>query len=247
MRRRWIVLAALCALLGVLMQYVYTAVRFTGFLCLCAAPVALLWGFLDARRERRWAKIARYVLALLLAAGFGLFAVLEVQVIAGGRTDDETPVEAVVILGAGVNGTRPSLSLQVRLEAALLYIADRPDIPIVVSGARGGGESISEAACMADWLVDHGVDPGRVHLEEQARSTAENVRYARAVLSDLGIDSGAPVAVVTADYHLYRASLYWDDAGFVPVAAHMPSRFLPLTVNYYIREAFGVAHLLVLE
>lgn len=246
MKRRWLLLAALLALLGILMRYVFTAVRFCGFLCLCAVPVALLWGFLSARRERRWARIARRILALALAAGFALFAALEVRVIAAGHTDEETAAEAVVILGAGVNGTQPSLSLLVRLEAALAYIADRPDIPIVVSGAQGGGEGISEARCMADWLVARGVDPGRVHLEEQARSTEENIRYSKALLSDLGIEEGAPVAVVTADYHLYRASLYWDGPGFVPVAAHMSARYLPLTVNYCIREAFGVVYLRVL-
>ena len=100
---------------------------------------------------------------------------------------------------------------------------------------------------MADWLTARGVDPGRIYLEEQARSTAENVQYAKEMLSALGVGPAAPVAVVTADYHLFRASLYWKDPGFIPVAAHMPRRFLPLTINYYIREAFGVAHLLVLE
>ena len=99
---------------------------------------------------------------------------------------------------------------------------------------------------MADWLTGHGLDPRRIHLEEQARSTAENVWYAKEMLRVLGVGSAAPVAVVTADYHLYRASLYWDDPGFVPVAAHMPAKYLPLTINYYIREVFGVVYLSVL-
>lgn len=246
MKRQWVILSALLLLLGLLMRYVYTAVRFCGFLCLCAVPVVLLWGFLSARRERPSARIARRVLGLALMAGFALFAVLEVQVIAAGRTDDQSVPEAVVILGAGVNGTQPSLSLLVRLEAALDYIADKPGIPIVVSGAQGGGEAVSEAECMAAWLIGRGVDPSRVYLEEQARNTEENIRYSKEVLAELGVDASAPVAVVSADYHLYRSSLYWEGPGFVPVAAHMPARFLPLTVNYYIREVFGVVYLRVL-
>ncbi len=246
MRRCWLALAAMLALAGLLMRRVFTAVRFCGFLCLCAVPVCLLWGFLSAQRGRRWADIVRWVLAVCIGAGFALFAVIEIQVIAAGHTDEETSVEAVVILGAGVNGTQPSLSLQVRLEAALDYLSDKPEIPVVVSGAQGGGEAVSEARCMADWLAGHGVDPGRIHLEEQARSTAENVWYAKEMLRVLGVGSAASVAVVTADYHLYRASLYWDDPGFVPVAAHMPVKHLPLTINYYIREVFGVVYLSVL-
>ena len=175
-----------------------------------------------------------------------MLCAIEAMVIYRGETDNSAlPVDAVIVLGAGVNGREPSLSLLVRLEAALAYIADKPALPIVVSGARGRGESVSEAACMAAWLAGRGVDPGRIYQEEQARSTAENVRYAKEILASLGIAPQAPVAVVTADYHLCRASLYWDSPGFVPVAAHMPARYLPLTVNYYIREAFGLVYLWV--
>ena len=245
MRRCWAVLAALCLLLGVLLCRVFPAVRFTGFLLLCAVPVLLLWGALSARRHRRWARTARLVLSAALAAGFVFFAVLEVRVISAGVSDGDTPVRAVVILGAGVNGTEPSLSLRARLEAALDYLADRPDIPVVVSGGQGSGEEISEAACMAAWLTDRGVSPDRVYLEERARNTEENIRFSQALLAAQGIGPGAAVAVVTSDYHLYRVSLYWEGPGLVPVAAQMPLRFLPLTVNYYIREAFGAARFLI--
>ena len=59
------------------------------------------------------------------------------------------------------------------------------------------------------------------------------------------MDTTAKIAVVSADYHLYRASLYWGTPGMVPVAAHMPGQYWPLTGNYYIREAFAAASLLV--
>ena len=150
-------------------------------------------------------------------------------------------MDAVVVLGAGVNGTVPSLSLQVRLEAALDYIADKPDIPIVVTGSQGPGEDISEAQCMADWLIDHGVAADRILLEDQADNTEENIEFSSAMLRDNGIDVTSNIAVVTSDYHLCRASILWSVPWMVPVAAHMPEAYWPLTVNYFIREAFAVA------
>lgn len=234
-------LAALCLLLGVLLQFVFTSLRFTGFLFCCAAGVLALFALLTRwRGDHRWALWARRVLLALLAVGFAFFAVLEVWVLSWARTDWDTPVSAVIVLGAGVNGTEPSLSLQTRLEAALDYIRDKPDIPVVVSGSRGRGKAISEARCMYGWLTARGVPPGQIVLEERADNTRENIRYSLELLRERGLDTAAGVAVVSSDYHLCRASMYMP-GGMVPVAARMPARYLPLTVNYFVREAFGVA------
>ncbi len=234
-------LAALCLLLGTLMRFVYTAVRFTGFLFWCAAVTLALFALLTRWKERyRGALWARRVLLAMLAAGFALFAVLECRVLSWSRTDYETDVSAVIILGAGVNGRTPSLSLRTRLDAALDYIQDKPEVPVVVSGSQGRGEDISEARCMYEWLTARGVPPERIILEEQADNTRENIGYSLALLSERGIDAGDGVAVVSSGYHLCRASMYMP-GNMVPVAARMPARYLPLEVNYYIREAFGIA------
>ena len=239
------ILAVLSFLLGTLMQFVFTAVRFTGLLFWCAAAALVIFALLTRWKEKhRWALWLRRVFLALLAAGFAFFAVLEVRVISWARTDNDTPVTAVTVLGAGVNGTEPSLSLRTRLDAALAYVQDKPDIPIIVSGSQGQGEDISEARCMADWLMDRGIDPGRIWLEEQADNTRENIRYSLDMLSERGMDTTANIAVVTSDYHLCRASMYMP-GNMVPVAAHMPARYFPLTLNYYVREAFGVAAELV--
>lgn len=233
------ILAVLCLLLGALMQFVFTAVRFTGFLFWCAAAVLALFALLTRWREKhRWALWARRGLLALLAAGFALFAVLECRVLSWARTDNETPVSAVIVLGAGVNGRTPSLSLLTRLDAALAYVQDKPEIPIVVSGSQGRGEEISEARCMYDWLAAHGIPAERIILEERAANTEENIRYSLELLEKL--DIAGNIAVVSSDYHLCRAAMHLG-GDMVPVAARMPARYLPLTVNYYIREAFGIA------
>ena len=239
------ILAILSLLLGAVMQFVYTAGRFTGLLFWGAAAALVIFALLTQWKEKyRWALWLRRGLLVLLAAGFTFFTVLEARVISWARTDNDTPVTAIIILGAGVNGTEPALSLWTRLDAALAYAQDKPDVPIIVSGSQGQGEDISEARCMADWLMNRGVDPDRIWLEEQADITRENIQYSLALLSERGLDTTANIAVVTSDYHLCRASMYMP-GNMVPVAAYMPTRFFPLTLNYYVREAFGIAAELV--
>ena len=135
------ILAVLCLLLGALMQFVFTAVRFTGFLFWCAAAVLALFALLTRWREQHhWALWARRGLLALLAAGFAFFAVLECRVLSWARTDNETPVSAVIVLGAGVNGRTPSLSLLTRLDAAGIYPgqAGHPCCGLRLTGPGGG-------------------------------------------------------------------------------------------------------------
>ncbi|MBR3704908.1 MAG: YdcF family protein [Oscillospiraceae bacterium] len=236
--------AALSFLLGVGLAFVYSAVRFTGFLFCLAGGVIVLWAMLDSQSgKRKWALIAKRTLSVLLVLGVFLFAFLETEVIRWSKTDNESTVTGVIVLGAGVNGTVPSLSLRVRLDAALAYIADKPDIPIVVTGSQGPGEDISEARCMADWLIARGIDESRILVEDQADNTRENIAFSKEMLFENGYDTTAQFAVVSSDYHLCRAAMHWNLPGMVPVAAKMPEQYQYslLTVNYYIREAFALA------
>ena len=237
-------IAASSLLFGILLANVYPAVRFTGLLFCLAAGVLVLWGILNNwSKQRRWAVLAKRMLTVLLLLGVLLFVCLETAVVSWAKTDAESAVDGVIVLGAGVNGTVPSLSLRVRLEAALDYIADKPTIPIVVTGSQGQGEDISEARCMADWLIAHGVEESRILVEDQADDTEENIAFSKSLLLANGYDISARYAVVSNDYHLCRAAMYWEQPDMVPVAAKMPAPYQQslLTVNYYIREAFALA------
>ena len=238
MRRREIPLYAVVAA-GILLALCYRPMRVIGVLTACLGVLVLVLCRLR-RTESRAARLARRTLLLLTACGLFLFAALEIYVVTHDGTDAERMPDAVVILGAGVNGKTPSLSLRVRLDAALAYVADKPDVPIVVTGGRGGGEDVTEAACMAAYLTERGIAPERILQEQKAMNTRENIDLSLQILRENGYDTERAVAFVTADYHLARTKVLYGGDGFIPVAATMPAKYFPLTVNYYLREAFGL-------
>lgn len=244
-RERLLFAAALVFLaLAVLLRFV-PGLRFSALLCLCATAVLFIFYLLEhfARRGHRAAAWCELALIAALLLGFSLFTVLETMVVRGSFADEsDAPVSAVIVLGAGVNGETPSLTLRTRIDAAAAYLEEHPDVPVVLSGGQGPGEAITEAECMRRALVRRGVDESRLYPEERSTSTQENLRYSRAILEELGVDTAQRVAIVTSDFHLCRARLMWDgDTAAVP--AHLPSAlyFQCLTVNYFIREAFGLA------
>ena len=219
--------AALLALAGAALMTVRPwGMRFSGFLLAGLAAVLVMALLLD-----RWAaasktgRLCRRVFQTALTLALVSLICIESYVINIGRSDlSALPADAVVVLGAGVNGTQPSLSLYTRLTVALDYLEENPDVPVVLTGGRGYGEEITEAQCMYDWLTARGVDPARLILEEQGIDPAED-----------------RVAVVTNDFHIARSRLIAARQGYghvFRVPAELP--WLHLEVNYYLREAFAM-------
>ena len=237
--------AALLALAGVVLMTVRPwGMRFSGFLLVGLAVVLIVALLLD-----RWAavsktgRLCRRIFQTALTLVLVPLICIEVYVINVGRSDlSALPADAVVVLGAGVNGKSPSLSLYTRLTAALDYLEENPDVPVVLTGGLGYGEEITEARCMYDWLTARGVDPARLIMEEQAGNTAENFAFSKELLEEQGIDPAENlVAVVTNDFHIARSRLIAARQGYghaFGVPAKLPWRHLE--VNYYLRESFAM-------
>ncbi|MBQ9460062.1 MAG: YdcF family protein [Oscillospiraceae bacterium] len=247
--------SAVFAVLAALLRPI-SGMRFSAALCLCVGLYVALFALMDAfSGEHIMAGICKWLLLVAFVAGLGFFCFLEAQIVSGSRSDAaKRDVSCVIVLGAGVDGMQPSLTLKSRLDAALSYLADKPDIPVIVSGSQGRNELISEAECMERYLTAHGLDASRIWKEEQATSTRTNLLYSRALMAERSVETTLPFAVVTSNYHAARTKCIALNAGIMPekmlvVSASLPNGvyYTALTVNYYIREAFALANEMLLE
>ena len=239
------VIAAVLALAGaVLLTVRGGGTAFSGFLLVGLAAVLVLELLLGHwAKASKTGRLCRRIFQTALTLVLVPLICIEIYVINVGSSDPSAlPADAVVVLGAGVNGTQPSLSLYTRLTAALDYLEENPDVPVVLTGGLGYGEEITEARCMYDWLTARGVDPARLIMEEQAGNTAENFAFSKELLEEQGIDPAENlVAVVTNDFHIARSRLIAARQGYghaFGVPAKLPWRHLE--VNYYLRESFAM-------
>ena len=243
-------LAGLFLLSAALCLAVFSGARFSGYLSLALAGLCVLAVFL-----RRWARTSgagkwcQRIFLVTLSAGLVLFAAVEGLLLSHGERDNSAlPVDAVIVLGAGVNGETPSLVLQSRIDAAAAYLAKHPDVPVVLSGGQGPGEVITEAEAMRRGLTALGVEEDRLLLEERSTSTSENFRFSKALLTERGVDTEtAVIAVVTSDFHCFRAHLIAQREGLtaLDVPSEVPWRLL--SANYYIREFFALGKTLLFD
>lgn len=249
----WAVSGVLAVLAAVLRPV--SGMRFSAALFLCACLFLALYALLDAfSADNKAAAFFKWLLLAVFCTGFAFFCFLEARVISGSRGSAAgRDVSCVVVLGAGVDGTQPSLTLSRRLDSVIAYVADKPDVPVIVSGSRGEGELISEAECMYRYLTARGLSEERVWKEERATSTRTNLTESLAMMKERGVDTIKPFAVVTSDYHIARTlyiagELGIPDGQMLTVPSALPSSlyFSALTANYYIREAFALANEMLL-
>jgi uncharacterized SAM-binding protein YcdF (DUF218 family) len=115
--------------------------------------------------------------------------------------------EVAVVVGGGISPDgAPTASTTARARAAAHLASKRPDLAIILSGSDGDGPAAtprSEAAIMADLIVDTGIDRGRLFLEERSRDTIGN--GVEVVSQFLGPIEPRPLYLITSPFHLERA------------------------------------------
>lgn len=197
-------------------------------------------------KKKQWLRaLLGLLLAVLLAFGALLGAVLY-----GAYDHIQGDPQIMVILGCQINPWGPSVLLQDRLDKALDYLEDHPDMTVVVSGGQGPDEHISEARCMYDYLTEHGVDEEQILLEDRSSNTVENLRYTMELLADEGYDTTADMVVVSNGFHLTRVRMLWSrvcggDDNLSTLAA--PSSHVPSRLKMYIREPLALVKSFVFD
>lgn len=186
-----------------------------------------------------WQKI----LLVLVLAGILVFAALAAAVGWGAYHQVYAQPQAVVVLGCQVRQDGPSVLLRDRLETALEYLTEHPELPVVVSGGQGEDEPVSEAQCMYDYLVEHGVEAERIHLEDQSHNTSQNLTFTRAVLEGMGLDVKEDnVLIVSSGFHLTRIRMLAGRYGYQQVSTlAAPVSHLPSAVKMFFREPLALA------
>ena len=246
--KRALIPAGIFGALGMALFFV-PGVRFSGYFFLGVAALFLVWSALGYFDEKhRFFKVCKRIFLVGVCALAVLLSCLEAVIISCGETyEPALPVDAVIVLGAGVNGETPSLTLQTRIDMAAEYIFSEShgDVPIVLSGGQGSGENISEAEAMRREL--EGLS-GRLLLEDQSTSTAENFAFSKKLLKEYGVDTEtATIAVVTNDFHILRAQLIAQREGMhtFGIPAELPWWWL--SANYYLREPFALVKTLLFD
>ena len=198
------------------------------------------------QRKSRWLKI---LLALVLV-GVLSFGALLGAVLHGCYDRITGQPETMIILGCQVYPWGPSVLLQDRLDKALDYLEDHPDMTVIVSGGKGHDEHDSEAAVMRDYLVAAGVPEGQILVEDISHNTYQNMICSERMMQQQGLDPDNGVLLVSNGFHLTRARMLWDRVtgeGERLSTLAAPCTHLPSMLWMHLREPLALVKSFILD
>ncbi len=196
--------------------------------------------------KNRWLR----ALCILALAGALCYTALLGVVLSGECDRIEGQPETMIVLGCQVHPWGPSILLRDRLDTALSYLADHPEVTVIVSGGKGDDEHDSEAAVMRDYLVDAGIPEERILVEDVSRNTYQNMLYSAQMMQEQGLDPENGVLVVSNGFHLARAKMLWDRVtgqGEDLSVLAAPSTHAPSRLWMYIREPLALVKSFVMD
>ncbi|MDU2490744.1 MAG: YdcF family protein [Clostridium celatum] len=236
------IIGILLILYYLMLKIMFGFVAFSSVFCMLGI-VLLVYGYVELKFNIDiWGhipKIYRMIITTLFTIGLVIFIGIESIIIYNGHHHDTQKPDYLVVLGAGLRGRSISASLLYRLETALDFHDMYPDLKIVVSGGQGEGEDMTEALAMKNFLVDNGVDPSLIIMEDKSTNTYENFLYTKNVLEEETRKEDFTITIISNNFHMYRAKFLAKEVGFNTYGYPAPSHKASALV-FYVREFFGI-------
>ncbi len=126
-----------------------------------------------------------------------------------------TDYDYIIIHGAGLlDGHRISKLLASRIDKAIeVYERCGHRAKLIPSGGKGDDEDLSEAEAIRGYLLEKGISPEDILIENRSTTTMENLRYSKALIEAQKPAGTYKCIFVTSNYHVLRTAIYARKAG----------------------------------
>lgn len=178
-------------------------------------------------------KITIYSIVIL---GILIFIIVLGLIVSGMKSQPDKNLDYIIILGAKVNGTKPSGALERRIDRAYEYLIQNPNTKAILSGGQGEGEDISEGQCMYNVLIEKGIRNDRLIIEDKSTSTQENIQFSLDLIRN---NNDYTYGIVTNNFHVYRAVAIARKMGYEMQGIPATNDIYTFT-NYMVREFFAI-------
>ena len=155
---------------------------------------------------------------------------------------DTTPVnpqaDTAIVLGASTTPSGPSLVYRARIDHAVDLYRQGAISTISLTGGMIKGQASSDAKIAQEYAHSAGVPMDDLLIEEQSKTTQQNLIYALELADEHNINS---FIIVSDPFHLMRAMAMADDLGMKAIASGTPtSRYVswPVKMKFALREAY---------
>lgn len=181
------------------------------------------------------------LIIILLAVVLAVIACLlltAASILSFSEKDETKPADTVIVLGASVYDNSPSPVFCERINHAISLYDDGYADTIIMTGGVGEGNIRSEADIAREYAEQKGVPAEAIYMEENSRTTEENLENAEHLMDKHGWDTAL---IVSDPIHMKRAMMYARDLGMKAYSSPTPTslyRGWKTKLPFLIREEF---------
>ena len=159
------------------------------------------------------------------------------------RRKHEYNKDYIIILGCQIkkDGTLTPL-LKGRVDKAIEFRnkqleETKKDLVFIPSGGKGQDEKISEALAIKNYLIEYGISPKNIIMDDKSTNTYENIKFSNKLIKK----KNSNVLFSTTNYHVFRAGLIATSQGLVldGIGSRTKAYFW---INAFIREFIGTLY-----
>lgn len=185
-------------------------------------------------------KVFKKIFIWVCSIGICIFLVILSLIISKMNVKPVKNLDYIIVLGAQVKESGPSVVLRYRLDRAVSYLKENDNTLVIVSGGQGANEKATEASVMKEYLVNNGINENRIIIEDKSNTTKENLINSKKIIRD-----NTSIGIVTNNFHMYRALLIGKKykVKAVGIPSKSTSYYLP---NNLLREVFAYIKFIIL-
>lgn len=185
-------------------------------------------------------KVFKKIFIWVCSIGICIFLVILSLIISKMNVKPVKNLDYIIVLGAQVKESGPSVVLRYRLDRAVSYLKENDNTLVIVSGGKGINEPATEASVMKEYLVNNGINEERIIIEDKSNTTKENLINSKKITRD-----NKSIGIVTNNFHMYRALLIGKKykVKAVGIPSKSTSYYLP---NNLLREVIAFIKFIIL-
>ena len=184
------------------------------------------------RRKLYWLTLS--ILLWLLVVAYSIWEF--------GKTDHAQPADCIIVLGAAVQGSKPSPVFAERLRHAANLYQRGVAAKVVLTGGKGADSLYAESGVGREFIRQLGVPKTAILIEENSHTTQQNLTEAASLMHQHALHS---TIIVSDPLHLKRASTMAEGMGMAAVTSPTPTtryRSWQTQMPFLLREVYFLHH-----
>lgn len=148
-------------------------------------------------------KVFKKIFIWVCSIGICIFLVILSLIISKMNVKPVKNLDYIIVLGAQVKESGPSVVLRYRLDRAVSYLKENDNTLVIVSGGQGANEKATEASVMKEYLVNNAMQITNDVISLFQAILAQNVEQTKIMLERLNNMPNIDVTKLNANVNGY--------------------------------------------